>query len=99
MTITHNDSGLRRLSGDMCSVPYVQKRSETKYCNVVATIYYGEHWLIRYNASYVLGGIFPMARPLHTRASLTALAFSVAAFATLLAQQPPATPAAQPAQP
>jgi cytochrome c556 len=40
-----------------------------------------------------------MAWALHTRGFLTALAFSVTAFATLLAQQPPATPAAQPAQP
>src|SRR6266850_3105340 len=48
---------------------------------------------------YVLGGVFPMARPLHIRASLTAFAFCVSALATVLAQQPPAPPAAQPAQP
>src|SRR5204862_3816063 len=36
----------------------VQKRSGTTCCNVVATIYYGDHSLIRYNAAYLLGGVF-----------------------------------------
>src|SRR5437870_3709036 len=99
MTIAHNDSGLRRLDGDMCGLRYVQKRSKTNSCNVVATIYCCGRMSIRYNASYVSEGVFPMAPPLHTRASLTALALSVTAFATLIARQPPPAPAGQPAQP